>query len=77
MTEREASFDDIKNIFKEVCELSSDECKGAIDEYEKHGNKLKLVVDVFKAIGKCDTEKCNTNKDEIYSKLNVFLRMNT
>lgn len=74
MSENDTSFDEIEKIFTEVCELTSDKCKGAINDFKNHKNKLKLVVDVFKALDKCDTEKCIVNKDEIYSKLNAFLR---
>ena len=68
------SFDDVETIFAEVCELTSDTCSNALNDYKSHNNKLKLVVDVFKAINDCKTEKCNTNKQIIYSKLNEFLK---
>ena len=74
MSENNVSIDEIEKVFTEVCELTSDKCEGALNDFKNHKNKLKLVVDVFKAIDKCNTEKCNINKDEIYSKLNTFLR---
>lgn len=73
MSEENTTFDDVEKVFKEVCELASDECNDAIDRYKEHGDALKMTVEVFDAIRKCKSEKCTANKMEIVSRLNDFL----
>lgn len=70
----ETNIEDVVKILDDVCKLTSDKCEGAINRYIQHGNALILVADVFTEIDKCDTPKCEINKDAILSKLNEFLR---
>jgi len=65
---------EVEKIFKEVCELTDTDCNLHLAKFKEDGNLPVLINSMFITLDSCESEKCITNKEEIFEKLDSFIK---